>query len=114
MNLLLLVVDIASMSKPDDDHQQHVVMDRVDDPVVTDPDAKTGTTLERAGTWWAWILTKQRDRALDPAADLRVEFTERANSGRPQLDAVGAHSQPRSFFTCSQGMFGPSSANASS
>ena len=110
----LLVVDVASMAKPDDDHQQHVVLDRVDDPVVADPDTKTRPTSQGACTRRARILGEQRDCTLDPTANLRVEVVHGADCRRTKLDAIRAHSQPRSALTCSQGIFGPSSAIAAS
>lgn len=45
----LRVVDVPSVPKPDDDHQQRAILDRVDDPVVTDPDAETRPTLKGTG-----------------------------------------------------------------
>jgi mRNA degradation ribonuclease J1/J2 len=35
----LLVVDITSVSRSHDDHQERVVLDGVDDAVVADPDS---------------------------------------------------------------------------
>jgi len=102
------------MSKPHDDHQQHVILDRVDDPVIADPDTKTWPTLEGACTRRSRILGEHRDCALDPTANLRVELAQGAGCRRTKLDAIRAHCQPRSALTCSQGMFGPSSAIASS
>lgn len=110
----LLVVYVASMSEPHDDHHEHVVLDGVDDPVVADPDTKTRPTLQRACPRGSRILGEQRDCALDPAANLRVELAQGADCRRAKLDAIRAHSQPRSALTCSQGMFGPSSAIAAS
>ena len=110
----LLVVDIPSMSKPHNDHQQHVVLDRVDDAVIADPDTKTRPTLKHTCTRRARMLGEQSDRTLDPTANLRVELAQRPDCPRAKLDAIRAHSQPRSALTCSQGMLGPSSAIAAS
>jgi hypothetical protein len=62
------------MPEPDDDHQQHVVLDGVDDAIVADPDAKARSTLKSARAWRAWILREQRDGPLDPSANRRVQF----------------------------------------
>jgi len=62
------------MPEPDDDHQQHVVLDCVDDSVVADPDTKAWSTLESTCAGRAWILGKKSDRTLDPKAHLRVEL----------------------------------------
>ena len=108
----LLVVHVAPMSKPHDDHQQHLVLDCVDDSVIAYPDAKTGPALKRTCTWRTRFLGEQRDCTLNPPANLRVELAQSAECRRTELDAIRAHSQPRSALTCSHGMFGPSSAVA--
>ena len=95
----LLVVDVASMSKPHDDDQQHIVFHCVDDPVVADPDTKTRPTLEGTCTWRARILGEESDRTLDATANLRVKLTQGAYCRRAKLDAIRAHSQPRSALT---------------
>ncbi len=110
----LLVVDVASMPKPHDDDQQHVVLDGVNNSIVTDSDSKTRPALQSTCTWRARILREQSDCALNSPASLRVEFAQGADGRRSKLDAIGAHSQPRSALTCSHGMFGPSSAIATS
>ncbi len=38
--LSLLLVDVASVSKTHDDDQEHVVLDGVDDSVITNPDTE--------------------------------------------------------------------------
>lgn len=79
----LLFVDIGSMSKPHDDHQQHAVRDGVADPVVADPASKTGPTPEGTRTRRARILGKQSDRTLDARANLRVDLAQgRTAAGR--------------------------------
>ncbi len=62
------------MSKPYDDHQQHVVLDRIDDAVIAYPDTKTWPALQRTSTGRARFLGEQRDCTLDPPANLRVEL----------------------------------------
>ncbi len=112
--LKLLVVDVASVPKADDDDQQHVVLDGVDDAVIAHADPESGTALKCTCARRARVLGEQRDRTLNPTADLGVELAQSAYGGWAKLDAIGAHSQPRSALTCAQGMFGPSSAIASS
>lgn len=73
MRSSLLVVHVGSMTKPHDNHQQHVVLDRVDDPVVAHPNAESGPTLKSAGRRRTRILGQQCDRALNPKANLGVE-----------------------------------------
>jgi len=102
------------MSKSHDDHQQHVVLDGVDDAIVADSNSKTRPALEGTCPRRARILREQSDCALDPPANLRIEFAQGTDGRRSKLDAVSAHSQPRSALTWSHGMFGPSSAIAAS
>ncbi len=99
MARVLLVVDVATVSEPDHDHQQHVVLNRVDDAIVAYPDPKAGTPLQGSRGRRSWIFCEQRDRALDPTPYLRIELAQGANGRRAKLDAVGAHSQPRSALT---------------
>lgn len=69
-----MAVDVASMSKAHDDHEQHVVLHRVDDAVIAHPDTKTRPTLKCTCTWWARLLSEQRDCTLDPPPNLWVEL----------------------------------------
>jgi hypothetical protein len=62
------------MSKGDDDHQEHVVVHGVDDAVVTDANAETGSPFQGAGGWWTWILRQEGDRTLQAATNRRVEL----------------------------------------
>ena len=52
----LLVVDIASVSQSHDDHQEHVVLDGVDDAGVADPDSKAWPALKCTRTWRSRIV----------------------------------------------------------
>lgn len=102
------------MAEGDDDDEQNVILDAVDDPVVTDAHSQRGPALQRASGGGTWVLREERNCALDAATNRRIELPERTYRGGSQLDSVLAHSQPRSAFTCSQGMFGPSSLIAAS
>ena len=108
------VVDVTPMSQSHQDHQEHVVFDGVDDAVVADADAKPWSAPKGLCTRWARIGGEQGDGALDAAAGLRIELTQRPCGRRAKLKVVCTHSQPRSALTCSHGMFGPSSAIAAS
>ncbi len=110
----LLLVDIATLSDPHDNHQQYVVLDHVNDPITTDADTQARPTLESTRTRRARILGEHSDCTLDAPPNLRVELAQGADCRWTKLDAVRAHSQPRSALTCAQGMFGPSSAIAAS
>lgn len=86
------------MTECDNGDDENVVVDRVDDGVVTNANSQAGTPVKGFGTWRAWILTKERDRPTDAVAILMIYSLQRANCSRTQLDLVG-HVQPRSAFT---------------
>jgi len=94
----LPVIDIAPMPDSHDHDQEDIVGDGVDDAVITDADAKTGSPPKRARRRWARILSEERDGTLDAPANRRIELLQRANRSRAQLDAI-AHVQPRSALT---------------
>ena len=108
------VVDVSPVAKRDDYDHEHIVGHGVDDAVVPDSHAQARSSAQSTRRRRTWVLREQRDDALDAAADLWIELAQRTDGGRSQLDAISAHSQPRSAFACSQGMFGPSSAIAAS
>jgi hypothetical protein len=62
------------MPKPDHDHQEHAVLDDVDDAVVADADTKTRPALERPRTGWPGVLRKQGDRTLDATTNPGFEL----------------------------------------
>jgi len=108
------VVNVAPVPERNDDHKQDLVSDRVDDAVVTDTNAKSGSAPHRSSGRRARIPRQECDCSLQTSTCRRVELAQRSEGGRPQFDPVRGHSQPRSAFACSQGMFAPSSAIAAS
>ena len=94
-----MVVDVAPMPEPYHDDQQHVVLDGIDDAVIPDPNTEARTSLQGTCSRWARILREQCDGALDTSPNLRVELVQGPGSRRAKLDAVDAHSQPRSALT---------------
>lgn len=108
------LVDVAAVSERDHNDEQHVILDRVDHPVITYAYPPRRPSAQWPGSWRAWIFSQQRDHRSNAAGDGRIELTERPHGGRAQLDRVPGHSQPRSALACSQGMFGPSSVMAAS
>lgn len=110
----LLVVDVASMRKSDHDDKQYVVLDGVDDPVIAHAHTQPRATLKHSapggrGSWASNAIASSTRRRIWGSSLRRARTAAGA-----KLDAVGAHSQPRSTLTCAQGMFGPASAIASS
>src|SRR5580693_4841980 len=109
-SLRLSVVGLPAMAQRYDDDQEDVVGNGIDDPIVADPNAEPRSTPQGFGRWRAGIGGQKGDRPLDARAHVRVELAKRSSRGRPDLDAIATHVQPRSALTCSQGMLGPSSA----
>lgn len=107
-------VDVSALPQGHHYHQENVIGDRVDDPVVTysHPTARPPSQLSRRR--WSGILGQKRDCALDTGPDTWIELTQCPGSGRAHFNAVAAHTQPRSALTCSQGRLSPSSAIAAS
>ena len=110
----LPVVDVTAVSNRDDHDEENIICNRVNDAVITDPNAKAWATLESARSRRARVLRQQRNCTLQAMTDRRVELAQGANGRRTQLDPIVAQVQPRSTLTCSQGMFGPSSFIAAS
>jgi len=98
----------------DDGDNEYTVVDRVDDPVVADPQPVSRATLQLARRGWPWILAEKRDPTLDPRLDASVDLLELSECCWAELDGVCGHAQPRSCLTVSQGMLWPSSAIVSS
>lgn len=84
------------MADRDYDDEQHVVGDRIDDAIVADPHTKGRPAAQATRGRRTRVFREKGDRPLDALADLRIELVQRADGGRAQLDAVAAHSQPRS------------------
>jgi hypothetical protein len=58
----------------DYDYEKHVIVDRVDDPIVAYAYPPCWTATQGPGSWRAGILSKQRDRSLYSPGDLWIEF----------------------------------------
>lgn len=108
------VVDVSSVSQANDDHEEDVILDGVDDPVVPDTKSEGRPSPERAGVGRVWVLGQERYRPSEPLLNLGVELSQGSCCVRTEFDPVALQSHPRSALTCSQGMFAPSSDMASS
>ncbi len=83
------------MTKSDHCYNEDVVVNRVDDAVVSYANSEAGAPVEGPGTWRPWILTEERDRSTDTVAIPMVNSFQCPNCGRTQHDSVG-HTQPTS------------------
>jgi len=102
------------MTERYDNHEEDIVVDSVDDAVIADAYPKSGSASQRSGCGWSWVMGKKCDCPLNAGSDILVEFAQGSHRRWADSNAVGAHVQPRSTLTCSQGMFSAFSAIASS
>jgi hypothetical protein len=59
-------IDLAAVGDPRDDHDLRLVVDRVHDPVVPDPDAVVVATGEPRRSGRTWLQRESVDRGPDP------------------------------------------------
>jgi hypothetical protein len=109
-----LLIDVASVTNCHDHNEEDSIVDRVNDPVVAHPQPIAGPSSKWARRWRTWILSEKCDGALNARLHGAVNLANLTQSCWPELDPKVGHDQPRSIFTCSQGMLFPSSANAAS
>lgn len=86
------------MPQRDDNDEQHVILNCVDDSVVADAHAKTGSPLKCLGARRPRVLAEQRDGATNSVAMLVIYSFESARRGGRDLNAI-SHYQPRSALT---------------
>ena len=103
-------IDLPTVAQRDHDDQEHVVGNGVDHPVVPDSNPELRPVPERSACRRSGIARQKGDRPLDTGVHLGIQFAKRSRRCRADFDAIAAHAQPRSAFTCSQKMLGPSSA----
>ena len=70
------------MTQSHDDHQQHVILHGVDDPVVAYPHTEARTPLQGACARWSRILGEERDGALHASPSWGIELAQSASRGR--------------------------------
>jgi len=109
--VLVPAINSLAVAEGKYDDEKDVILDGVDDAVVTHPHPVSVTVSEFLCAWGAGVGGKKGDCA---PKTVRMRFrngTQSFDRCRPKLDAIG-HCQPRSALTCSQGMLSPSSASA--
>lgn len=115
VSALALVPTVDSLAVPEcnDDDEQDIILDGVDNAVVTHPDSVGVAGSELLCAWGSGVLAKQGDCPPNSRGVRSRDGTQSFDRAGPKLNAIG-HCQPRSALTCSQGMLSPSSASASS
>lgn len=101
---VLFPVDIATVADSDHLYEQPVVVDFIDNPVVTDTHpvhvrfAHQGNASRRPR-----FTGEQIDDRPDPLLLVTGYKSERLEGSTSDLDPVAVHTNPRSAFACSQG-----------
>ena len=102
------------MTDSDNHNEQYPDINGVNDPVIAHPESVAGPSSKRPRRWRTRILSEQRNGALNTRLRGTINLSNFAQGRGPELNSIFVHDQPRSIFTCSQGMLAPSSANAAS
>lgn len=68
------LVNLTTMSERHDDDKEHIIVDCVDDAVLTDTHAQTGPTRKRPGTGRSRIPGQQGNRALHARSSCGFEL----------------------------------------
>ena len=101
---MLLPVDIATVADPDHLYEQPVVVDFVDEPVVTDTyPVDVHLAHQSNASRRPRFAGEQVDDRPDPLLLISRQKSERLKGSTRDLDPVAAHTNPRSVFACSQG-----------
>lgn len=72
-----------------DEYQELVLLDLVDDSVVTGPDSPFARAADQPRRGWRTrILGEELDGCLDASTDVRIELAQLPSRGRGQGDLV--------------------------
>jgi len=112
--LVWLLIDVATMANCYNHDHQNSVIDGVNDSVIANPKSVTLTPPERPRGRRPWILGEQCDCPLNSRLHRKINLAEFSKCRRPKFNAISVQDQPRSIFTCSQGILSPTSARAAS
>jgi len=113
-NLVRLLIDLSPKTDSHNHNEQHPVIDCVDNPIVANSESVPVAALEWTRSRGSRILREKSYCSLDPGLSREINFSKLSKCRRPKFNIVGAHDQPRSLFTCSQGMLSPTSTRAAS
>ncbi len=72
----LLAIDVASMTKGDNNHQQDVVLDCIDNPIIANRDPKTRTAAQGNCFGRPGIGPKECDSTVDTFAIFGMDLVE--------------------------------------
>ena len=97
-------VDIPAMAEANDQHDEPVVVNLVDDPIVTDAHSIHAVLpLEGDTPRRSRFVCEEIDRSPNPLLLAPWELSKRLDGSPGDLDFVAAHASPKSALTSSQG-----------
>ncbi len=97
-------VDVATMAETDNVHEETIVEDLVEDPVVPDADSVDRVLAGEFGaTRRSGVLGQQVDRRSYPLLVLTRQLGQRLHRSTGDLNRVAAHSSPSIAFTSFHG-----------
>jgi len=109
-----LFVDIATMPECDHHNQENAIVNGVQDAIVPYSQSIAITTSKGPRSRRTGVFGQQRNRALNPRLRRTINLSKFSKSRWSELNPIVIHDQPRSLFTCSQGILAPVSPRARS
>ena len=101
---VLFPVDIATVADADHLYEQPVVVNFIDNPVVTDTHpVRIRFAHYSNASRWPRFTGEQIDDRPDSLLLIPRYKSERLEGSTSDLDPVAVHTNPRSAFACSQG-----------
>jgi hypothetical protein len=70
------------MAESHDHDQEHIILNGVDDPIVTDAYPIAGPTSQRTGCRGPWVVGKETYGPLDPETERRIQRSQCTRRGR--------------------------------
>ena len=64
------------MTKRHDHHEKHIVLNGVDDPVITNTYPIAGPTPQGTGRRGPWVVGQETDCSLDAGTDRRIQLSQ--------------------------------------
>jgi hypothetical protein len=102
------------MPECDNHDQENSIVNGVQNPIVPYSESIAIATTKWPRGRRSRVLGKEGDGPSNPWLRRTINLSKFSKSRRPEFNPIVAHDQPRSLFTCSQGMLAPVSASAMS
>jgi hypothetical protein len=109
-----LFVDVSTMAECDNHDQENSIINGVQNPIVPYSEPISIATSKWPRGRRSRIFGKEGNCPLNPWLRRTVNLSKFSKSRWSEFNPIVAHDQPRSLFTCSQGMLAPVSDSAMS